>query len=360
MAPRAHRRLWGLIQGLTEFLPVSSSGHLVLLPAIFGFDEPGLAASVMLHLGTLVAVVAYYRRDLLRLLHLRSDPEARRILMLLAIGTVPAAIVGFTLDGPIEMVFSEPWLVAVAMMVTGGVLLFGTLVGRGLRRLPEGRWTDGLVVGLAQAFALLPGISRSGMTMTAGMAQGFQRRRGRPLRLPALHPGHRRRRSGRRHRPGPARRLLLGLAGGHGRGRRGGLPGHHLPDPGADPGGPCCPSRSTASAPGRPPTSWSDPPGPAGSEVHRAPGGHRPVEHLLGAAHGGGISLDPPQPGQVAQAGISQVGRGQVGRGEAQVGGTRSVRAHSAPSGPPRNRNRPPASGVKPSLTSSTSSPATE
>ena len=86
--------LWGLIQGLTEFLPVSSSGHLVLLPAIFGFDEPGLAASVMLHLGTLVAVVAYYRRDLLRLLHLRSDPEARRILMLLAIGTVPAAIVG--------------------------------------------------------------------------------------------------------------------------------------------------------------------------------------------------------------------------------------------------------------------------
>ena len=167
--------LWGLIQGLTEFLPVSSSGHLVLLPAIFGFDEPGLAASVMLHLGTLVAVVAYYRRDLLRLLHLRSDPEARRILMLLAIGTVPAAIVGLTLDGPIETVFSEPWLVAVAMMVTGGVLLFGTLVGRGLRRLAEGRWTDGLVVGLAQAFALLPGISRSGMTMTAGMAQGFAR-----------------------------------------------------------------------------------------------------------------------------------------------------------------------------------------
>jgi undecaprenyl-diphosphatase len=167
--------LWGLIQGLTEFLPVSSSGHLVLLPAIFGFEEPSLAASVMLHLGTLVAVVAYYRRDLLRLLHLRSDPEARRILMLLAIGTIPAALIGLTLAGPIETVFSEPWLVAVAMMVTGGVLLFGTLVGRGLRRLPEGRWTDGLVVGLAQAFALLPGISRSGMTMTAGMAQGFSR-----------------------------------------------------------------------------------------------------------------------------------------------------------------------------------------
>jgi undecaprenyl-diphosphatase len=167
---------WGLIQGLTEFLPVSSSGHLVLIPALFGFEEPSLAASVMLHLGTLLAVVAYYRTDLLHLLHLRRDPEARRILLLLAIGTVPAALVGLTLHGPVETVFSEPWLVAVALMVTGAILLFSLLVGKGVRRLAEGRWTDGVVVGLAQAFALLPGISRSGMTITAGMAQGFQRK----------------------------------------------------------------------------------------------------------------------------------------------------------------------------------------
>jgi len=168
--------LWGLIQGLTEFLPVSSSGHLVLVPALFGFDEPGLAASVMLHLGTLVAVVAYYRSDLLRLLHLRADPEARRVLMLLVVGTIPAAVIGFALRGPIETVFSEPWVVAVALMVTGVILLFSMLVAKGLRRLAEGRWTDAVVVGFAQAFALLPGISRSGMTITAGMAQGFQRR----------------------------------------------------------------------------------------------------------------------------------------------------------------------------------------
>jgi undecaprenyl-diphosphatase len=167
---------WGLIQGLTEFLPVSSSGHLVLVPALFGFDEPGLAASVMLHLGTLVAVLAYYRSDLLRLFHLRTDPEARRILMLLVVGTIPAAIVGLALRGPIEVVFSEPWLAAVALMVTGVILLFTLLVGRGVRRLAEGRWTDGVVVGLAQAFALLPGISRSGMTIAAGMSQGFQRK----------------------------------------------------------------------------------------------------------------------------------------------------------------------------------------
>jgi len=167
---------WGLIQGLTEFLPVSSSGHLVLIPALLGFEEPSLAASVMLHLGTLLAVVAYYRTDLLRLLHLRRDSEARRILLLLAIGTVPAALVGLTLHGPVETVFSEPWLVAVALMVTGAILLFSLLVGKGVRRLAEGRWTDGVVVGLAQAFALLPGISRSGMTIAAGMAQGFQRK----------------------------------------------------------------------------------------------------------------------------------------------------------------------------------------
>jgi len=167
--------LWGLIQGLTEFLPVSSSGHLVLVPAIFGFDEPSLAASVMLHLGTLLAVVAYYRRDLLRLVHLRTDPEARRILMLLAVGTIPAALVGLTLEGPIETVLSEPWMVAVQLMVSGAILVFALLVARGVRRLAEGRWPDGVVVGLAQAFALIPGISRSGMTITAGMAQGFQR-----------------------------------------------------------------------------------------------------------------------------------------------------------------------------------------
>jgi undecaprenyl-diphosphatase len=167
---------WGLIQGLTEFLPVSSSGHLVLIPALFGFEEPGLAASVMLHVGTLLAVIVYYRSDLLRLLHLRTDPEARRILLLLAIGTVPAAVIGFLLHDVIEVPFSEPWLVAVALMVTGAILLFSMLVSRGVRRLAEGRWTDGLVVGLAQAFALLPGISRSGMTITAGMAQGFQRK----------------------------------------------------------------------------------------------------------------------------------------------------------------------------------------
>jgi undecaprenyl-diphosphatase len=167
--------LWGLVQGLTEFLPVSSSGHLVLVPALLGIDEPDLATSAVLHLGTLAAVVWYYRTDLARLVHFRTDPHARRIIWLLAIGTIPAAVVGTTLDGPIEIIFSEPWLAAVSLIVTGVILALGLLIPRGARTLEQGTAGDALVVGMAQAFALIPGISRSGMTITASMAQGIER-----------------------------------------------------------------------------------------------------------------------------------------------------------------------------------------
>lgn len=166
---------WGLIQGLTEFLPISSSGHLVLVPAVFGLDEPGLATTAVLHLGTLAAVVWYYRDDLLRIIRSPGAPESRRILWLLLLGTIPAAVIGLSLEGPIEIIFSEPWLAAVMLMVTGAVLSLSLLIPRGTRRVEDGRAGDAAVVGFAQAFALIPGISRSGMTITAGMAQGLQR-----------------------------------------------------------------------------------------------------------------------------------------------------------------------------------------
>jgi undecaprenyl-diphosphatase len=166
---------WGLVQGLTEFLPISSSGHLVLVPALLNAEEPDLATSVMLHLGTLVAVVWFYRHDLRKLTRFRTDPEARLILLLLAVGTIPAALIGLTLRGPIEIVFDDPKIAAVALIITGSILAFGLLLPAGARRLPSGRIPDALVVGVAQAFALIPGISRSGMTITAGMAQGFER-----------------------------------------------------------------------------------------------------------------------------------------------------------------------------------------
>lgn len=166
---------WGLVQGLTEFLPVSSSGHLVLIPALLGLDEPGLATSAVLHLGTLLAVVWFYRHDLAGLVREPRSEHSRRIWMLLLIGTIPAAIIGLTLDGPIEILFSEPGYVAIALIATGVLLAIGTAFPPGDRSLEQGRAGDAVVVGLAQALALIPGISRSGTTIIAGLAQGFDR-----------------------------------------------------------------------------------------------------------------------------------------------------------------------------------------
>lgn len=166
---------WGLVQGLTEFLPISSSGHLVLIPALLEIDEPDLATSAVLHLGTLVAVVWFYREDLLRLV---SDPlsdHSKRIWLLLLVGTIPAAIVGLTLDGPIEIIFSEPSYVAIALIGTGLFLALGIVFEPGDRSMADGGPGDAIVVGLAQALALIPGVSRSGTTITAGLVQGLSR-----------------------------------------------------------------------------------------------------------------------------------------------------------------------------------------
>jgi undecaprenyl-diphosphatase len=166
---------WGLIQGLTEFLPVSSSGHLVLLPALLGIDEPELAASALLHVGTLVAVIWFYRTDIAGLVSDPTSPSSKRIWTLLLVGTIPAGLVGLTLDGPIEIIFSEPAFVATALIVTGLILTLSMLFEPGERTLEEGKPSDAIVIGLAQALALIPGISRSGTTITAGLVQGLSR-----------------------------------------------------------------------------------------------------------------------------------------------------------------------------------------
>lgn len=173
--PMLTSALWGLVQGLTEFLPISSSGHLVLIPALLGIEGPDLATSAVLHLGTLAAILWYYRGDLRHLVTAPRSAESRTIWMLLVIGTIPAAVIGFSLAGPIDVIFGEPWVVAVSLMVTGVVLAAAALLPPGPRRVEDGRWSDGVVVGIAQAFALLPGISRSGMTITGGLVQGFER-----------------------------------------------------------------------------------------------------------------------------------------------------------------------------------------
>jgi undecaprenyl-diphosphatase len=166
--------IWGLVQGLTEFLPISSSGHLVLVPAFVGIDQPDLATSAVLHLGTLAAVVAFYRADLLKLTHFNTDPDARRVLGLLALGTLPA-VIGVLVEDQIGSLQEDPTAVALALLVTGVVLFFSGLFMSGrlsVERLPL---RDGFLIGVAQAIALVPGISRSGMTITAGLTRNLER-----------------------------------------------------------------------------------------------------------------------------------------------------------------------------------------
>ncbi|CAN5809047.1 undecaprenyl-diphosphate phosphatase [soil metagenome] len=169
--------IWGLIQGLTEFLPVSSSGHLVVVPALLSrlglaIDQPDLAVTAVLHLGTLVAVLIYFREDILKVLRFRSEPEGRKIALLVGIGTLPA-LVGLPLADTIDSFQDSVANVGWALITTGVILLVGQKLATGLRTLGEGRIPDAVVVGVAQMFALIPGISRSGITIAAGNGRKF-------------------------------------------------------------------------------------------------------------------------------------------------------------------------------------------
>lgn len=172
----------GLIQGVTEFLPVSSSGHLALLHAIGGFTTADdVAFDVALHLATVVPLVWYFRRELSRCAvgWLRSwagRPSADgRLAWLLVAGTVPAVVAGLLGGAVIEERFRQPVVVATALGVVGLLMLAVEYLARPRRALTELRSSDAVAVGLAQALALMPGVSRSGITIIAGLALGLQR-----------------------------------------------------------------------------------------------------------------------------------------------------------------------------------------
>lgn len=177
----------GIVQGLTEFIPVSSSGHLILVPALFGWDDQGLAFDVGLHLGTLLALLAYFWRDWLRMFVSASrdsmasglrwsayGPDTRLLLML-ALGSVPVAVAGLLLSDWIEENIRQPWVVAIGLAAAGTVILFVDRLGKHDRTIEQVGVRDALLVGAAQALALIPGISRSGSTITAGVALNFRR-----------------------------------------------------------------------------------------------------------------------------------------------------------------------------------------
>ena len=172
----------GLVQGITEFLPISSSGHLVVVPALLGWKQPPLAFDLVLHLGTLIAVIFSFRYQLLHLgrglIGRGANPAAdRRLIGLLLLGSIPAGIAGLLLGSEFESLFDQPLWVCGFWIVTAGILLGGEyLAARYLvtrpPTTPNAKRT--LVIGVAQAVAITPGISRSGATISAGIAQGIE------------------------------------------------------------------------------------------------------------------------------------------------------------------------------------------
>ncbi len=160
----------GMVQGLTEFLPVSSSGHLVLLQKIFGVGEPPIFFMTMVHLGTLLAVLLFFGGELRR--EIRESRVSRGIV----IGTVPVAAVGFLVQSFfVEKIFGSLALVGFGFLVTGTLLLWSRKIEKGIKDIKGLKGREALTIGLFQAIAILPGISRSGATIVGGLSQKLTR-----------------------------------------------------------------------------------------------------------------------------------------------------------------------------------------
>jgi undecaprenyl-diphosphatase len=178
-----------IIQGLTEFLPVSSSGHLALGHWLFGLQGEGEALPlefvVLVHFGTLVAVVIYYWSDLAEIVRDVFAPRrdagegetcgwGRRLLILLVVATLPA-VVGVIFEDRVEQLMNTPWAVGIALLITGTALIVSERMGKRIKSDRETTTIDALLVGIAQVMAIVPGISRSGSTIAAGLGVGFKR-----------------------------------------------------------------------------------------------------------------------------------------------------------------------------------------
>jgi undecaprenyl-diphosphatase len=174
----------GLVQGLTEFLPISSSAHLRIVSEVFFGNDPGASFTAVSQLGTEAAVLIYFARDIGHLVatwfrgitnaEVRSDPDYR-LSWLVIIGTIPIGLLGFVFKHQIETVARNLWVIATTMLVFGILLGLAEYLGRQKLELRDMSWRDGVLLGLAQAMALIPGVSRSGGTITAGLFLGFTR-----------------------------------------------------------------------------------------------------------------------------------------------------------------------------------------
>jgi len=177
----------GIIQGLTEFLPISSSAHLVLAPFLFGWSIPpdqAFSFDVLVQLGTLVAVIIYFRKDLLNIIlafiraivrgHPFADSQAN-LGWFLILATIPAGLAGLLFKDKVEAAFNSPALTALFLFGTAGLLLLSEWVGKRQRPLESITWKDALWIGFAQAISIFPGISRSGSTIAGGLSRNLER-----------------------------------------------------------------------------------------------------------------------------------------------------------------------------------------
>ncbi|NMA54577.1 MAG: undecaprenyl-diphosphatase UppP [Firmicutes bacterium] len=168
----------GIVQGLAEFLPISSSAHLILVPWFFKWPDHSLTFDVALHLGTMVAVVGYFWRDLLEITALGlTQPRSKdgRLFWYLVVATIPGAVLGLLFEEQAETVFRSPGLIALMLAVMGIVLWLADRRGKKQKAIEDIGWMDSILIGLSQGIAIVPGISRSGITMTMSLARGLKR-----------------------------------------------------------------------------------------------------------------------------------------------------------------------------------------
>lgn len=172
----------GAVQGFTEFLPVSSTAHLILLPWALGWPDPGLSFDVALHLGTLVALLIYFRADWIALigsalgiLRGRTQSPDARMVMFIVVATIPGAVAGALFEHKVEDALRSPAVIAMMLIAMALVLIVSEWVGHRKKGLDDITWSDAIAVGIAQAFAIIPGVSRSGVTITAGLFKSFKR-----------------------------------------------------------------------------------------------------------------------------------------------------------------------------------------
>ncbi len=174
----------GLLQGLTEFLPISSTAHIRIVPSMLGWDDPGAAFTAVVQLGTMAAELIYFRKDLWNIARGfvsglldggRRDNKDFRLGLYIVLGTIPISILGLLLRNVIEGSARSLYVIGTMLVVVGLVLLFGEKRGKRTRKLESLRLRDGIIIGFAQAAALIPGVSRSGATLSAGMLLNLER-----------------------------------------------------------------------------------------------------------------------------------------------------------------------------------------